>query len=226
MNELIFTRMDFTSNALQSALLLIGMSLLCGAIIAVVYRLGTDRPSKYMVISTLIVPSIVQAVIMMVNGSIGAGVAAAGAFSLVRFRSLPGSSRDICILFFAMASGLICGMGYAWYAVLFTVILAIVIIAAERLIPPHGKASMRLLKIIIPEDMDYSSAFDDIFKEYTVSCKLDHVKTIRMGTMYELFYIITFRSGASEKEMLDKIRCRNGNLSISCGLIPDIKDEL
>ena len=105
-------------------------------------------------------------------------------------------------------------MGFMWYALIFTVIIAIVIAAVEKLVPPN-RAAMRELKIIIPEDMDYDGAFDDIFKEYTTSSVLDHVKTIRMGTMYELVYIIAFRAGKSEKEMLDKIRCRNGNLEIS-----------
>ncbi|MBQ5318667.1 MAG: DUF4956 domain-containing protein [Oscillospiraceae bacterium] len=201
------------------------ISLICGIIVAVVYRFGTNRPSKFMIVSTLIVPAIVQVIIMMVNGNIGAGVAAAGAFSLVRFRSIPGSSRDICMLFLAMASGLVCGMGFMWYALIFTAIIAVVIVIAEKLVPPN-RAAMRQLKIVIPEDMDYSGTFDEIFKEYTNSCRLDYVRTIRMGTMYELVYIITCKAGKSEKEMLDKIRCRNGNLTVSCGIVPDSKEEL
>jgi len=212
-------------SSIQTAATGLAIALLCGVVVAVVYRVGTNRPSKFMMISTLIVPAIVQVIIMMVNGNIGAGVAAAGAFSLVRFRSIPGSSRDICMLFLAMASGLVCGMGFMWYALVFTVILAIVIIAAEKLVPPN-RAAMRQLKITIPEDMDYDGTFDEIFKEYTTSFRLDNVKTIRMGTMYELAYVITCKAGKSEKEMLDKIRCRNGNLTVSCGIVPDSKDEL
>lgn len=212
-------------SSLQNAGTGLLISLLCGAIIAIVYRVGTNRPSKFMLISTLILPAIVQVIIVVVNGNIGAGVAAAGAFSLVRFRSIPGSSRDICMLFLAMASGLVCGLGFMWYALIFTVIISVIIMAAEKLVPPN-RAAMRELKIIIPEDMEYDGTFDDIFKEYTTSSVLDHVKTIRMGTMYELVYIIAFKGGKSEKEMLDKIRCRNGNLSISCGMIPNSKDEL
>lgn len=220
----LLTQVNMLSS-LQTAGMGLLISLICGIIVAVVYRIGTNRPSKFMMISTLIVPAIVQVIIMMVNGNIGAGVAAAGAFSLVRFRSIPGSSRDICMLFLAMASGLVCGMGFMWYALIFTAIIAIVIAAAEKLVPPN-RAAMRQLTIIIPEDIDYNGTFDDIFKEYTTSSVLDHVKTIRMGTMYELVYIIAFKSGKSEKEMLDKIRCRNGNLSISFGMVPNSKDEL
>jgi len=220
----ILTQVNMLSS-IQTAATGLAIALLCGVVVAVVYRVGTNRPSKFMMISTLIVPAIVQVIIMMVNGNIGAGVAAAGAFSLVRFRSIPGSSRDICMLFLAMASGLVCGMGFMWYALVFTVILAIVIIAAEKLVPPN-RAAMRQLKITIPEDMDYDGTFDEIFKEYTTSFRLDNVKTIRMGTMYELAYVITCKAGKSEKEMLDKIRCRNGILTVSCGIVPDSKDEL
>ena len=220
----ILTQVNMLSS-LQVAATGFAIALLCGIIVAVVYCMGTNRPSKFMIISTLIVPAIVQVIIMMVNGNIGAGVAAAGAFSLVRFRSIPGSSRDICMLFLAMASGLVCGMGFMWYALIFTVLIAIVIIVAEKLVPPN-RAAMRQLKIVIPEDMDYDGAFDDIFKEYTGSFRLDNVRTIRMGTMYELTYIIISRAGKSEKEMLDKIRCRNGNFTVSCGIVPNSKDEL
>lgn len=219
-----FTRIDIVSPAGAAAMT--GAALLCGLVIMLVYRFGEEKPSKYMMISALIVPAIVQAVIMAVNGSIGAGVAAAGAFSLVRFRSLPGSSRDICILFLAMAVGLVIGMGFVGYAAVFTIGMGIVIVAAERFISPRGKGSMRQLKITIPEDMDYSGVFDDIFTEYTASSKLIRVKTIRMGTMYELVYHVTYKSDASEKEMLDKIRCRNGNLTVCSEMIPDQKIEL
>ena len=220
----ILTQVSMLSS-LQNAVTGLIISLVCGIIIAIVYRIGTNRPSKFMLISTLIIPAIVQVIIVVVNGNIGAGVAAAGAFSLVRFRSIPGSSRDICMLFLAMASGLVCGLGFMWYALIFTVIVAVIIMAAEKLIPPN-RAAMRELKIIIPEDIDYNGTFDDVLKEYTNSFTLDHVKTIRMGTMYELTYIVAFKAGKSEKEMLDKIRCRNGNLSISFGMIPNSKDEL
>ncbi|MGN0586584.1 MAG: DUF4956 domain-containing protein [Oscillospiraceae bacterium] len=219
-----FTQISIDSPA--SAVLMTGAALFCGLIIMLVYRLGEEKPSKHMMISALIVPAIVEAVIMAVNGSIGAGVAAAGAFSLVRFRSLPGSSQDICILFFAMSVGLVTGMGFAGYAVIFTVGLGIVIVIAEKIISPKSSGLMRQLKIIIPEDMDYCGVFDDIFKEYTASASLIRVKTVRMGTMYELVYNVVYKNVASEKDMLDKIRCRNGNLTVSSEIMPDLKEEL
>lgn len=202
------------------------VALLCGLIITFVYRMGAEKPSKYMMITILIMPAVVETVIMLVNGSIGAGVAVAGAFSLVRFRSLPGCSRDICILFFTTAAGIAIGMGYVGYAALFTVALAVVIIIAEKIIPSDHTKKSRLLRIYIPEDIDYNGLFDDIFKEYTVNCSLESVKTIRMGTMFDLHYNITLKDASKEKEMLDKLRCRNRNLPISCGLFPVAKDEL
>ena len=202
------------------------VALICGLVIAIVYRLGTDNPSKYMIITTLIMPAVVQTVIMLVNGSIGAGVAVAGAFSLVRFRSVPGTSRDICILFLAMAAGLASGMGYIWYSIMFTVIIAAVIFIVERIIPSEHSKNSRLLRILVPEDMDYNGLFDDIFGEYTSAHTLNTVKTVRMGTMFDLRYIITMKDIAKEKEMLDKIRCRNGNLTVSSGVLPVVRDEL
>lgn len=201
-------------------------ALICGLIITAVYRIGTANPSKHMMISILIVPAIVQAIIMSVNNSIGAGIAAVGAFSLIRFRSIPGSSRDICILFFAMSTGLISGMGFVGYAVTFAVILSIIIVIAEKIISPGRKGRVRQLKIVIPEDVDYSNAFNDIFTEYMSDFELVCVKTVRMGVMYELIYHVTYKKDICEKDMLDKIRCRNGNLTVCSEIIPDIKEEL
>lgn len=224
MTDFIFRQINM--NSFSGCALAMLFSLLCGLIIALVYRFGADRPSKFMTITAIIMPAVVQSVIMLVNGSIGAGVAVAGAFSLVRFRSVPGSSRDICILFLAMASGIAMGMGYAGYGIAFTIVISAVVFVAERIIPSeHGKNS-RLLRIFVPEDADYSGLFDDIFSEYTSRCVLQNVRTVKMGTMFDLQYIITMKDMAKEKEMLDKIRCRNGNLTVSCGAVPAVRDEL
>ena len=223
MTEFIFSKTDILSG-FPTALTAIGITLLCGIICAVVYRLGADRPSKYMIVTSVIMPTIVAAVITMVNGSIGAGVAAAGAFSLVRFRSVPGSSRDICMLFMGMAAGLVAGMGYIGYALALTLLLGVVVIVTERLLP--AAKQRRQLRISVPEDLDYNGIFDEVLREYTTSFRLDHVRTVRMGTMYELVYELQMKKGTSEKEMIDKLRCRNGNLTISLGMVPDTKDEL
>lgn len=225
MNEFLFTQTDILGSV-STLLAAIGVTLLSGIIAAVVYRLGAEHPSKYMIISVVLIPTIVAAVIMVVNGSIGAGIAAAGAFSLVRFRSIPGNSRDISVLFFGMASGLITGMGYLGYGLMFSIIIGVVITVCERLLKAVSGGEVRQLKIVIPEDMEYNGAFDDVFGEFTLSCKPQRVKTIRMGTMYELTYLVQLKKAVSEKDMLDKLRCRNGNLTVSIGLVPDSKEEL
>lgn len=224
MTELLFKQVNMTTG--EGCAFAMGAALLCGIIIAVVYRIGTDRPSKYMMITSIIMPAVVQAVIMLVNGSIGTGVAVAGAFSLVRFRSVPGSSRDICILFLSMASGIAAGIGYVGYGLMFTLAISLVILVSEKLIPSDNGKKARMLRILVPEDTDYNGLFDDIFEEYTAKHALHTVKTVRMGTMFDLQYTITLKDIAKEKEMLDKLRCRNGNLTISCGLVPVSHDEL
>ncbi len=220
MNELFFSKMQILGG-IPTALMVLFITLLCGMIVAIVYWLGATKPSKFMVISLIMIPVIVQVVIMMVNGSIGAGVAATGAFSLIRFRSAQGTSRDISMLFFCMAAGLVAGMGFVSYALFFTVILAIVVVVLEKLLAMRDGNSMSQLKIVIPEDMDYRGVFDEVLKEYAAFSKLVSVRTIRMGTMYELDYHVRMKKGVSEKEMIDKLRCRNGNLTISLGVVPD-----
>lgn len=224
MLDFIFKQISMNSGT--GYIIAFAAALICGLIIAVVYRLGTDRPSKYMTVTSIIMPAVVQAVIMLVNGSIGAGVAVAGAFSLVRFRSVPGSSRDICILFLAMASGIAMGMGYVGYGAMFTIVISFVVFAAEKIIPSDHTKKSRLLRVFIPENADYNNLFTDIFSEYSVSCTLQNVKTAKMGTMFVLEYLITLKDISKEKEMLDKIRCRNGNLTVSIGIVPVVRDEL
>lgn len=154
---------------------------------------------------------------MMVNGNVGTGVAVAGAFSLVRFRSAPGTAKEICTLFLAMGAGLIAGMGYLCFAALFTVVMCAAFVLYSRLDFGEKKNSdaYKTFSITIPEDLDYSGIFDDIFAEYTVSHDLTRVKSTNMGSMFKLTYDVTLRDVTKEKEMIDKIRFRNGNLEIT-----------
>ena len=154
---------------------------------------------------------------MLVNGNVGTGVAVAGAFSLVRFRSAPGTAKEICTLFLAMGAGLIAGMGYLGFALLFTLIMCAIFLLYNRLDfgAKKNAATYKTFNITILEDLDYSEIFDDIFKEYTVSNDLVRVKTTNMGSMFRLTYNVTLRDTKKEKEMIDKLRCRNGNLEIS-----------
>ena len=160
-------------------------------------------------------PTGVSKGIMMVNGNIGAGVAVAGAFSLVRFRSAPGSAKEIVTIFLAMGAGLIAGMGYLGFAALFTVIMCVMFLIYNALAGnARSEAVNKTIKITIPEDLDYTGAFDDIFAEYTKKNELVKVKTTNMGSMFRLTYNVTLRDATKEKEMIDRIRERNGNLEI------------
>lgn len=168
-------------------------------------------------VALAILPVVVQLVIMLVNGNVGAGVAVAGAFSLVRFRSVPGTAREIGVLFMAMAIGLATGMGFVGLAVISFIIISAVILLLTA--TGFGKAPVaeRSLKITIPENLDYEGVFDDVFAKYTKSAELVKVKTSNMGTLYELQYSIVLKGENVPKEFLDELRCRNGNLNIVCG---------
>jgi hypothetical protein len=186
------------------------------------------RYTKSFVVTLALLPAVVCVVIMMVNGNVGTGVAVAGAFSLVRFRSVPGTAKEICTLFLAMGAGLIVGMGYIAFALLFTVIMCIIFVICNRLDFGTKKngAIFKTLTITIPEDLDYTGAFDDIFSEFTSSSDLVRVKSTNMGSMFKLTYNIELRDALKEKEMLDKLRCRNGNLEIVVSKQESISAEL
>ncbi len=201
--------------SVEDFLLCVGVSLALGLIMAAAYAWRNQHSGSFL-ITLAVLPAVVCVVIMMVNGNIGAGVAVAGAFSLVRFRSAPGSAKEIVTIFLAMGAGLIAGMGYLGFAALFTVIMCSVFLLYNFL---EDRISVResvnkTVKITIPEDLDYSGAFDDIFAEYTKKNELVKVKTVNMGSMFRLTYNVTLKDAAKEKQMIDRIRERNGNLEI------------
>lgn len=214
-----------STNMTLSTLLCLGASLVLGIIIALVYMYrGTY--TKSFVITLALLPAMVQTVILLVNGNLGAGVAVMGTFSLVRFRSVPGSASEIASIFFAMAVGLACGMGYIVYATAFTVIIGAAMVLYKILKFGEGAAAQRTLKIIIPEDLDYSDLFDDLFAEYTKKVSLERVRTTNLGSLFELKYTVILKDAKKEKEMIDKIRVRNGNLNITCSRTAAGKEEL
>ncbi len=197
-------------------LLCICSALVIGLILAAFYMYRT-RYTKSFVATLALLPAVVCVVIMMVNGNVGTGVAVAGAFSLVRFRSVPGSAKEIGAIFLAMGAGLIVGMGYLGYAFLCTVVLGFVSALYGRLDFGAQKKMIlyKTLHITIPEDLDYMDVFEPILKEYTSACELTQVKTTNMGSLFRLTYDVTLKDVGKEKEMIDKLRCRNGNLEIS-----------
>ena len=165
---------------------------------------------------------------MMVNGNVGAGVAVAGAFSLVRFRSVPGTAKEIAALFLAMGAGLIAGMGYLGFALVFAVILCGVFLLYNLLDFGAKKNANRYktFRVTIPEDLDYTGVFEEVFAEYVTACQLTGVKTTNMGSMFRLTYDVTLRDPAREKELIDKLRCRNGNLEITVSRQATVNTEL
>ncbi len=206
------------SLTIETALICTIVSLVLGGIIAAIY-MTQGTYSKNFILTLILLPALVQAVIMVVNGNLGAGVAVMGAFSLVRFRSIPGSSKEISSIFFAMVVGLATGMGYITYAVLITVIVGLALFLLSRFSFGEKKNTKKELRVTIPENLDYTEIFDDIFKKYTKETTLTKVKTTNLGSMYELYYEIELLDTVKEKEMIDDIRCRNGNLTIICGRI-------
>ena len=201
---------------MQGFLLDIGAALVIGLFLAMTYSFRT-RYTKSFLATLIMLPAVVAMVIMMVNGSIGAGLAVAGTFSLVRFRSAPGTAKEICGVFMATAIGLACGMGYVGVAALFFVVMGAFVLLLSLLRMGEVSSSYRHLKITIPETLEYDGLFDDLFAKYTTRHELEKVKTTNMGTLYELSYDIYLKDGEVKKEFIDAIRCRNGNLNISCG---------
>ena len=203
-----------SSNISMSTFLIdIGTALVVGFLIALA-NMYKNSYTKSFVVTLAVLPAVVAIVIMMVNGSSGAGIAVAGTFSLVRFRSAPGSAKEIAAVFLAMAAGLTCGMGYLLYALLFVTIVltAILLYSLSKLGSRSSK--YRTMTVTIPEVLDYTDIFDDLFKKYTDECTLTQMKTSNMGSLFKLTYNLKLKTEDIEKAFIDDIRCRNGNLEI------------
>lgn len=211
------TTQDFFLCSLSSILLGIGVAFI---------HMYKNSYSRNFVVTLALLPAMVQIVIMLVNGNIGTGVAVMGAFSLVRFRSLPGGAREIGSIFFAMAVGLATGTGYIAAAFIFLVFIGLTTVFLTAVRFGESREEEKDLKITIPENLDYSGVFDDLFGKYTTKAVLDRVKTTNMGSLYELHYRVVLKDRSIDKNFLDELRCRNGNLNISCGRTSSNKDEL
>lgn len=185
-----------------------------------------NNTSKNFLLTLAVLPAVVQAVIMMVNGNMGTGIAVMGAFSLVRFRSLPGNSREIIAVFTAMGIGLATAMGHLGIAVWLLLLVALLTLILVHLPALDRMKNKKELKVTIPENLDYYGIFDDLFEKYTHQAELMRVKTVNMGSLYELQYHVSLKGEHQEKAFLDEIRCRNGNLSLVCARVPDNKAEL
>ena len=201
-----------SSLTITSCLVCFVVSIVLGFIIAVVHNINKNSNKNFLV-TIILLPLIVNVIIMMVNGNLGTSVAILGAFSLIRFRSTPGSSKDLLSIFLAMAVGLSTGMGQIYFALMFTFIACGLIVLLEKTNILSGYNS-KILKIVVPEDLDYEGIFDDVFNKYTDKSELLKSKTINMGSLYELEYRIVTKNGIKEKDLIDDIRIKNGNLKV------------
>ena len=203
---------------IRSAAICTGASLVFGLIIAVCYYFS-GKSSKNFCLSLVVLPALVQTVIMLVNGNLGTGIAIAGSFSLIRLRSVPGTSREITTVFFSMVVGLATGMGYITYGAFISVFVGVSMVLLS-LLPVYKKEEKRQsLRVTIYENLDYTTVFDDVFQEYLKYFEVESVKTTNMGSMYQITYIIEQKDKGKEKEFIDAIRCRNGNLTVICGRV-------
>lgn len=198
---------------IKTALICAGVALLLGISIAITH-MKTSQTTKGFLVTLATLPVLVMAVMIMINGNLGTSIAILGAFSLIRFRSIQGEAKDLLSIFFAMMVGLACGMGHVLFATVITIvsIIAILILSYTSLLEPNRKN--RILKIIVPEDLDYEEVFDDIFGTYTTKANLVRMKTVNMGSLYKLTYDITMKHGVKEKDFLDALRVKNCNLKV------------
>lgn len=217
---------DSTANGLDitTGLICAAAALVLGVIIAITH-MKTSQTTKGFLTTLATLPLLVMAVMIMINGNLGTSIAILGAFSLIRFRSLQGQAKDLLSVFFAMMVGLACGMGHILFAAVITVIAvaAIVLFSFTHFLEPNK--SERILKIIIPEDLDYDEVFDEVFAKYTTRAKLVRTKTMNMGSLYKLTYDVVLKSGIKEKDFLDELRVKNCNLKILLSH-PCVEEEL
>lgn len=220
-----FLSISMSDLSIAGYILCTAASLAYGFLIALIHMFR-NHYSKNFIITLVILPAVVQAIIMLVNGNLGTGVAVMGAFGLVRFRSVPGNSREIASIFLAMAVGLATGMGYVGIAGIMVLCIGIAMLLMVGIAFGESGSKNKELKITIPENLEYDGLFDDILKQFTSQYRLLKVRTVNMGSLFELQYQICLQKEQSEKKMIDEIRCRNGNLPVVCGYETVNREEL
>lgn len=213
MLESILAQGTTATVSLVDCMICIAVAIVLGVVISFTHKITTKTTPNFL-LTLAILPVLVQVIILLINGNLGTSLAVAGAFSLIRFRSMPGNSKEILSVFWAMAIGLALGMGYIFYSIIITIIVAALVIILNKVVMKDQDLSERKLKIVIPENLDYEEVFDDIFEKYTDKVELKKVKTTNMGSMYELAYLVSIKKEQKEKDFMDEIRCRNGNMLV------------
>lgn len=215
-----------TTISLVHFLLCVGVALGLGLFLSLTYAYKTYS-SKSFLVTLATLPAVVSVMIMMVNGNVGTGVAVAGTFSLVRFRSVPGTAKEIGAIFIAMGAGLMLGMGYLGYGVLFTLIVSLVTLIYNQSSFGENKNTLaKTMTVTIPEDLNYTNVFEDLMEKYTVSHGIVFVKTTNLGSLYKITYNLKLKNSEDEKEFIDAIRVRNGNLEITVSPLQTVGNEL
>ncbi|MBM6383617.1 MAG: DUF4956 domain-containing protein [Paenibacillus sp.] len=210
-----------TTLTFSSAVITIGLAILMGAIISLTYmKTNANTYSQSFTLTMVVLPVIVAIIILLIGSNVARAFSLAGAFSIIRFRSAPGDPKDISYVLFTMASGLACGVGAFGYAVLFTIILCVLMFALSHFKFGAKKNQQKLLKVTIPENLSYEEAFDEVFKKFNVEYQLNKVRTTELGSLYELVYLVHLGQHVNQKEFLDAVRTRNGNLDISLNMAP------
>jgi flagellar biosynthesis protein FliQ len=211
-----------TTSVTESTITLAGVAtvtvaaIILGLLISLVYVM-TNKNNGYasgFATTLIMLPLIICIIIMLVGNNIARAFSLAGAFSIIRFRSVPGEPRDISYVLFTLAIGLSCGMGYIGYGAIFTLILCTMMVVLEKTNFAKPKGKNMQLKIMVPEDLNYEDAFDDVFMKYTNSWKLEHIKSKDFGALFELCFKISPKENVNKKKFIDELRCRNGNLNI------------
>lgn len=209
-----------TELTLMNALLTIITAIVLGAMISFTYMKTQTNYTQSFTLTMIVLPVIVAIIILLIGSNIARAFSLAGAFSIIRFRSAPGDPKDIAFVLFTMAAGLACGVGSFGYAVLFTLVLCVLMFVLKVTNFGAKKAAQKLLKVTIPESLGYEEAFDEVFKMFDIAYELKKVRTTELGSLYELVYVVTIDHLTSQKEFLDAIRCRNGNLDITLTMSP------
>ncbi len=223
MPELFKSILTLEGFTLSTYLTCMTCAFVCGILVAFAATFRS-RSTKSFILTLVLLPAVVQTVITMVNGNVGTGIAVAGAFSLVRFRSVPGKAKDIAAIFLTMTAGLTCASGYVGIAILFSLIASAVMILFSVI--PVSTEREYDLRITVPESLNYTEIFDDVFEKYTKHCRIESVRTTNMGSLYRIDYKLEMKNSQQTREMIDELRCRNGNLEVRITVAAERKEEL
>lgn len=226
MLETIISSTTGESFTLTNSLLVIVTSIILGLLISVVY-IKTNNNSNHnsgFITTLVMLPVIISIIILLVGNNVARAFSLAGAFSIIRFRSAPGQPKDIAYVFFTLAIGLTCGMGYITYAVLFTIILSAVMVGLHLTKFAEQKSKTMQLKITVPEDLNFEGVFEEVLENYTASYNIEKIRTRDFGSLFELTYLINLKPEVNQKSFIDELRCRNGNLNITLTLSSNYSD--